>query len=212
MVAVISALSVALPAQAADDVAGSIPRPRAELTTQPSEVRLAFTMALSAGDVTVTSASGRNVVGSNAFVEINNISVALQNPVPRGTYTVRYRVTAEQGGRNYGGSYQFSVGPGQFTQQPEQLFGGPSNIPSSLAGSVPPRTAATPSATPSAPGATPSGSPTDGTGGATPGSDDLQGAAARRDSDPSPWPWLAAATALVAGAFVVVARKRLRAS
>lgn len=143
----------------------SIPGVRQEAGQMPSRAVLAFSMALDpdgkATEMKVLDSSGKIVSGSDFVVEQNNASVDLAYPLPRGTYTVHYRVVSADTGKTYGGSYQFAYGPGSFTKLANDAFGGAGNVPAEVAPEEPepePTESASPSPTPT-PSATASAGP-----------------------------------------------------
>lgn len=133
LLAMLIVIGAGSPASADDSLLLSIPGVREQTGSMPSQVVLAFSMALDDGTVEVFDSSGKSVASSGTTVELNNASVHLAYPLPRGTYRVEYRVVRRGDQRVYGGSYQFSYGPGKFTDLPKKTFGGPANVPASVA-------------------------------------------------------------------------------
>ncbi len=125
------------PAHAAAPVA-SEPYDRQELSDPPGAVTLAFGREVdpSAAKIIVSGPDGRNVTSGPLIVEGTNVTSRLRDGLPRGTYTVHYRVDGS-GGRPEGGAYQFSYGSGRFTDLPDRSWSGEDEEPAVLRGTDP---------------------------------------------------------------------------
>ena len=174
----LSSLVSAPLAAASDALMASDPAPREELSAAPGGVTLAFDREIAPGTakVLVLNPDGRNVVVGDLDYFGSSIALLLADKLPKGTYTVRYRIAGAKG-QPEGGSFQFSIGPGKWTQPlPDESWSGIDQLPPDLAepGELPEATPSpdatgsesppvefeTPTATPSeAPSPTPSESP-----------------------------------------------------
>lgn len=151
----------------ADDslVLGSDPIAHQQLSVPPGWVTVAFRKQVDAGvaKVVVTNSDGATVSINELIIEGTNVTTQLMSDLPKGTYTVHYRVDRTDGDIE-GGAFQFSYGKGSWTKLPDARWKGSSSEPTVLQSNEPPI-----SETP-----TPSASPTDSTptpsGAATPGS------------------------------------------
>lgn len=90
------------PAQAHDELIKAVPEDKAELTTAPEEVTLTFSGNLTTGQgipnvILVRDESDENWADGEAEVDGRNISVALKEGMPNGTYRVSYRVVYSDG-------------------------------------------------------------------------------------------------------------------
>jgi methionine-rich copper-binding protein CopC len=196
-------------AAASDALVASDPAPRQELDAPPGGITLAFDRDLELGSVKVLvlAPDGRNVVVGDLDYFGSSVALFLEPDLPRATYTVRYRLEGADG-EPEGGAYQFSVGPGQWTDPlPDESWAGTDEQPPDLANPDPQATG--PAAT-EAPSETPGidlGTPTPSTSSATTDSPAPTPTATESPtSSPQPaepgndWsPWL------VGGAIVLVA-------
>lgn len=103
-------------AAAATDLVASEPRAHQEFSQRPSAVTLAFDRKLDGGDakLLVVDSAGANHTINELIVEGTNVTALLSYDLPRGTYTVYYRVVLADG-EPEGGAFQFSYGPGHWT-------------------------------------------------------------------------------------------------
>lgn len=139
LLALAGLLLEAAPAQAAGGaLSASDPDDRAQLDTAPGWVNLAFdgTVDDRVAKVLVLDADGRNVTAGPLIVENTNVTTQLRDGLPKGTYTVHYRVDGG-GGQPRGGAFQFSYGPGSFTDLPDRSWSGSSQEPEVLRGDDP---------------------------------------------------------------------------
>lgn len=125
------------PARAVEPVAAE-PYDRQELSDPPGAVTLAFGREVdpSAAKIIVSGPDGRNVTSGPLIVEGTNVTSRLRDDLPRGTYTVHYRVDGS-GGSPEGGAYQFSYGSGRFTDLPDRSWSGEDEEPEVLRGTDP---------------------------------------------------------------------------
>lgn len=125
------------PAHAVEPVAAE-PYARQELSDPPGAVTLAFGRQVdpSAAKVIVSGPDGRNVTSGPLIVEGTNVTSRLRDGLPRGTYTVHYRIDGS-GGEPEGGAYQFSYGGGRFTDLPDRSWSGDDEEPAVLRGTDP---------------------------------------------------------------------------
>ena len=129
----------ALPAQAdAGGLLASNPDGRDELDDAPGAVTLVFDGKVDDGvaKVLVLDAKGANVTAGPLIVETTNVTTQLEDGLPKGTYTVHYRVDGK-GGEPRGGAFQFSYGGGRFTDLPDASWSGSANEPAILRGDNP---------------------------------------------------------------------------
>jgi methionine-rich copper-binding protein CopC len=129
----------ALPAQAdAGGLLVSTPDGREEVDDAPGAVTLVFEGKVD-GDVAkvlVLDAKGDNVTAGPLIVETTNVTTQLEDGLPKGTYTVHYRVDGK-GGEPRGGAFQFAYGGGRFTDLPDASWTGSANEPAILRGDNP---------------------------------------------------------------------------
>ena len=125
------------PAAAVTPVA-SDPQDRQELGDAPGAVTLAFERDVDPGvaKVVVIGPDGQNVTDGPLIVEGTNVTSRLRDDLPQGTYTVHFRVDG-RGDRPEGGAYQFSYGPGRFTELPDRSWSGSDQEPAVLRGTNP---------------------------------------------------------------------------
>ena len=129
----------ALPARAdAGGLLTSNPDSRDELDDAPGAVTLVFDGKVDDGvaKVLVLDAKGANVTAGPLVVEATNVTTQLEDGLPKGTYTVHYRVDGK-GGEPRGGAFQFSYGGGGFTDVPDASWSGSANEPAILRGDNP---------------------------------------------------------------------------
>ncbi len=145
---------LAAPAQAVTPVAAD-PRDRQKVSEAPGAVTLAFSRDVDASvaKLIVVGPDGKNVTSGALIVEGTNVTSYLQDGLPKGTYTVHYRVDGKNG-EPEGGAYQFSYGGGSFTDLPDRSWSGEDDEPAVLRGSDPNSSGdpETPSATTQTPG------------------------------------------------------------
>ena len=198
---------------------------RAQVDRPPGFVTMAFSQPVdpSLAKMLVQDAGGTNMTTGELIVEGTNMSSQLVDGLAPGTYTVTYRL-ARPDGEPQGGTFQFSYGPGSFTDAADRRWSGSAEEPDVLkdpdpnavsptpagpGASEPGRTA--PPATPSSslsPTAVPSprdpSASTSGSAGPTPGAGP---SSASGTTDPSPAPQSSEGpgrAALVVGAVLVV--------
>ena len=139
VIACLSVLGGALPAYAdAGGLVTSDPEPREELDGAPGSVTLVFdgTVDDEVAKVLVLDAKGVNVTAGPLIVEATNVTTELEDDLPKGTYTVHYRVNGK-GGEPRGGALQFAYGGGSFTDLPDRSWSGSSAEPAILRGDDP---------------------------------------------------------------------------
>ena len=129
----------AVPAQAAAGaLSASDPDDRAQLDDAPGWVTLAFDGDVDdqVAKVLVLDAKGENVTDGPLIVENTNVTTQLRDGLPKGTYTVHYRVNGS-GGEPRGGAFQFAYGSGTFSDLPDRSWSGSSQEPEILRGDDP---------------------------------------------------------------------------
>jgi len=139
LLACLGVLAGALPAQAAaGGLLVSEPEGRQQLDRAPGWVTLAFDGDVddSVAKVLVLDAKGRNVTAGPLIVEATNVTTQLEDGLPKGTYTVHYRVDGK-GGEPRGGAFQFSYGSGSFSDPADRSWSGSSEEPAVLRGNDP---------------------------------------------------------------------------
>lgn len=203
-------LAPAQPASAEDLLVTSDPYRHQELTTPPDGVVLAFSRAVdaAAAQIVVANSKGESVNANTLIVEGTNVTAQVRPNLPKGTYTVHYRVDRPDGDIE-GGAFQFAYGKGEWTSLPDEKWSGQQEQPSVL---VSPSIAPTPTTTEvTSPPATPSTVATPTTEPSVPSSSPT--AVPVPDSESNPWPWVIGAGVLVlaAGAGVLIAARRGRA-
>lgn len=164
--------AVPTPAAAVDDyLVLSSPQRHAETDLKPGWVTLVFRTKANAelAKILVLDSAGRNVTTGALIVEDTNVTTQLDFDLPKGTYTVLYRTSGEDG-RVRGGSFQFAYGKGKWTNEQKEVWIGEAEEPPVLSNPDPnatgtPTVAPTPTVTPSEsatsrPVETPSGVPT----------------------------------------------------
>lgn len=134
-------LILALPvaqAHAAGGFVASEPRPKQELSQPPGWVTLAFPHELDAGvaKLVVTNSKGEPVTKDAPIVEGTNITMQLDDGLPKDTYTVHYRVNAKDGSL-VGGTFQFAYGKGRWTQAASSSWEGSEEQPPILSDTDP---------------------------------------------------------------------------
>lgn len=104
----------------------------------PGAVTLVFDGKIDDGvaKVLVLDAKGANVTAGPLVVEATNVTTQLEDDLPKGTYTVHYRVDG-QDGQPRGGAFQFSYGAGSFSDPPDRSWSGSANEPVILRGDNP---------------------------------------------------------------------------
>ena len=145
-------------AQAADDyLVTSNPAPRDEVDNPPGWVTLVFRTEASAklAKIVVQNGAGLDVTTGDIIVEGTNVTVQLISNLPRDTFTVTYR-TSDAKGEPRGGAFQFSYGPGTWTDVNDTWIGA-SAEPTVIAS--PPSAAPEPEEPPTADPATPTQEP-----------------------------------------------------
>lgn len=126
--------STGTPAWAADDyLVVSDPGVHDELDRAPGWVTLVFRTESSAtyAAIVVHNSAGENVATGGLVVEGTNVTTQLISGLPKGTYTVIYR-TEDSSGEPRGGAFQFSYGPGAWTDV-DDTWVGESEEPSVIA-------------------------------------------------------------------------------
>lgn len=129
-----AAWSAAPPASAATDLVTSDPVARQELDTAPDGVSLSFEHVIDDGTakILVLNSSGEHVGIGDVEYWGSTISMQLASGLPRGTYTITYRIL-DSAGVPEGGALQFSIGPGQWTDPlPDAEWHGESEQPPGL--------------------------------------------------------------------------------
>ena len=203
-------LAPAQPALAEDLLVTSDPYRHQELATPPDGVVLAFSRDVdaAAAKIVVANSNGESVNANTLLVEGTNVTAQVRPNLPKGTYTVHYRVDRPDGDIE-GGAFQFAYGKGEWTTLPDEKWSGQQEQPTVL---VSPSVAPTPTmteatsapatsppvATPTTQPSVPSSSPT---------------AAPASGSGNNPWPWVVGAGVLVVGAGTgaLIAARRGRA-
>jgi methionine-rich copper-binding protein CopC len=145
----------AAPAHAADnELVVTEPGIRAQVDRPPGFVTMAFSEPVdpSLAKMLVQDAAGTNVTTGELIVEGTNMSSQLVDGLAPGTYTVSYRL-ARPDGEPQGGTFQFSYGPGAFTDAADRRWSGAAEEPEVLKDPDP--NAVSP--TPTAPGTSPPG-------------------------------------------------------
>lgn len=100
MIAVITLLSLAGPAQAHNVLISSDPADGAKLKASPSEVTLTFDQAIQPGDVNqiaVTGPGGTRWTEAPVQVDSNETRTKVRPLGPKGAYTIGYRVVSADG-------------------------------------------------------------------------------------------------------------------
>lgn len=223
LVVLLAGFASAPTASAVDALTASDPAARQELAVSPGGVTLAFDQEVEVGSVKVLvlSPEGRNVVVGDLDYFGSSVALFLEADLPRGTYTVRYRLVGT-GGEPEGGSFQFSIGPGTWADPlPDESWSGTDAQPPDLANPDPqatgPAASETPTETPDIELGTPTPTPSSQapvtatptpTPGATATTEPAPPAAASNDW----WPWvLGGAIVLVVagvGTWLVVRNRR----
>lgn len=140
-------LAPATPASAVDDfLVTSDPAPHDELDQVPGWVTLVFETAADAelARIVVMNSAGQDVTTGTLIVEGTNVTTQLMGGLQKDTYTVVYRTSDPQNDPR-GGAYQFSYGPGAWTEVDDTWIGA-SEEPSVIAS--PPPAAPEPEYTP----------------------------------------------------------------
>ena len=129
----------ALPAHAAaGGLLTSDPEGRQQLDRAPGWVNLAFDGKVDKdmAKVLVLDAKGTNVTAGPLIVEASNVTTQLEDNLPKGVYTVHYRVDGK-GGEPQGGAFQFSYGGGSFSDPADKSWSGTAQEPAILRGDNP---------------------------------------------------------------------------
>lgn len=123
--AALGAVGVAVPgATAANWVVGAEPGIRQVTTVAPGRVTVAFSRALFNQDprLYVLNAAGDQVSVGAVNVEGATISVLVQSGLPKGTYTVEFKVAFSEGDAR-GGTFQFAYGTANWTKKTSYWVG-----------------------------------------------------------------------------------------
>ena len=220
----VAAVGLAAPAaSAATSLVTSDPVPHQEFAVAPGGVSLAFDHDIPDGTakILILDSSGAHVgVGAVEYWG-STISMQLVNDLPKGTYTVKFRVHDAEGVPE-GGAFQFSVGPGRWTDPlPDAEWRGQAEQPPGLANPDPYETGAAITPDPSEPDAqevsvTPTPTPTPTVSQTTPSGQTEPTATATPApaSTSGPWPWLAGGLVVLAtlgvGAWLVLRNRGRR--
>lgn len=190
-------------AQAAKLVASN-PAAREELSQQPGWVTLAFDdrVRKEAAKVLVVDAGGKNVATGDLVYMGSSLMVQLVDNLPKGTYTVKYRVNRSDG-EPEGGAFQFAYGKGHWTSV-DRTWTGTAEQPPEMANPDPYATGAetTPTAVPSEPEVetqTPTPSSAAPTAEPTLSPTPEASPAPGPDAGGALWPWLAGGVVLLGG-------------
>lgn len=118
------------PARADGLVVASEPMEHQEVDAAPGWVTLAFgdVVDASVAKMLVLDQSGHNVTTGQLIVEGTNMTSQLRDDLPRGTYTVQYRIDRPDG-EPQGGAFQFSYGPGSWTTLDKKQWSGSAEEP-----------------------------------------------------------------------------------
>ncbi len=116
----------------------AVPRDRQKVSDAPGAVTLAFSRDVdpSVAKMIVVGPDGKNVTSGPLIVEGTNVTSRLADGLPKGTYTVHYRIDGRNGDPE-GGAYQFSYGSGSFTDLPDKSWSGEDKEPAVLSGTNP---------------------------------------------------------------------------
>jgi methionine-rich copper-binding protein CopC len=139
---VMGCVGVCLGAGPASAAAGGLltsnPSSKQDLDTAPGAVTLVFDGKVDdrVAKVLVLDAKGTNVTAGPLIVEATNVTTQLEDDLPKGTYTVHYRVDGK-GGEPRGGAFQFSLGGGTFSDPADESWSGSAQEPAILRGDDP---------------------------------------------------------------------------
>jgi methionine-rich copper-binding protein CopC len=125
---------VATPADAADnELVVTVPGIREQVDRPPGFVTMAFSEPVdpTLAKMLVQDRAGSNVTTGGLVVEGTNLSSQLIDGLTPGTYTVTYRL-ARPDGEPQGGTFQFSYGPGTFTDAADHRWSGAAEEPGVL--------------------------------------------------------------------------------
>jgi methionine-rich copper-binding protein CopC len=139
LLAYVGVCAGALPAQAAAGaLVTSDPEGGQQLDQAPGWVTLAFDGKVddSVAKVLVLDAKGTNVTSGPLVVEATNVTTQLKDDLPKGVYTVHYRVNGAKG-QPRGGAFQFAYGSGTFSDLPDKSWSGSAEEPEILRGDDP---------------------------------------------------------------------------
>jgi methionine-rich copper-binding protein CopC len=123
-----------VPAQAADnELVVTVPGIREQVDRPPGFVTMAFSEPVdpSLAKMLVQDPTGSNVTTGELIVEGTNLSTQLVDDLAPGTYTVTYRL-ARPDGEPQGGTFQFSYGPGAFSDAADRRWSGSAQEPDVL--------------------------------------------------------------------------------
>ena len=149
VLAVVAMFTVVSPAHAAGLLVTSDPRPKQELADPPGWVTLVFRRDVdrSMAKIVVTNSDGANVAVNALIVEGNNVTTQLRDGLPKGTYTVHYRVDRADG-QPAGGAFQFAYGKGSWTSLSDASWSGAAEEPPLMSNPDPRATGAAPTEEP----------------------------------------------------------------
>lgn len=119
------------PAAHADGlIVASEPMEHEELDAAPGWVTLAFGDVIDPGvaKMLVLDSQGRDVTTGQLIVEGTNMTSQLSGNLPQGTYTVQYRIDRPDG-EPQGGAFQFSYGPGRWSEVGKRQWSGSDQEP-----------------------------------------------------------------------------------
>ncbi|MDR3070443.1 MAG: copper resistance protein CopC [Propionibacteriaceae bacterium] len=146
-------VSLACPSAYANELVVSDPEPHSETTERPGWVTLSFDESVEQDvvKILVLDQQGRNRAVGDLVYMGSAVMMQLDNDLPKGTYTVEYRIDRADG-QTQGGTYQFAYGKGKWSAPERSTWSGDDEEPpvfEEKGESLPP-SSASPSPTPSA--------------------------------------------------------------